>query len=283
VSVPGGVWLAALGFATAYWGVAMGLTQRNPKTILAYSSVSQMGVVAAIFGMGLTLGLAETPIHAAFYALHHMLAKGALFLGVGLALATGPAGRALVLPLALLLALGFGGLPPTGGALAKAAVKPELGAGLAAMAGMLSAFGSTALMLHFVQRLRAAMQEAPAARLTWGLGGPWLVLAVAALVLPWGLYGVVTGKAPEGLWSISTIAPVLAGVAFALFWVRVFQRVPEVPAGDILVFAERGSPWRDAMARAVVGLEHATRPWPVAGIALMLLILAFYGLIGMRG
>jgi hypothetical protein len=37
------------------------------------------------------------------------------------------------------------------------------------------------------------------------------------------------------------------------------------------------------MARAVVGLEQATRHWPVAGIALMLLILAFYGLIGLRG
>ncbi|MFM7422088.1 MAG: proton-conducting transporter membrane subunit, partial [Alphaproteobacteria bacterium] len=283
VPAPDGVWLAALGFATAYWGVAMGLTQRNPKTILAYSSVSQMGVVAAIFGMGLALGIAETPLHAAFYALHHMLAKGALFLGVGLALATGPAGRALVLPLALLLALGFGGLPPTGGALAKAATKPELGAGLAAMAAMLSAFGSTALMLHFVQRLRAAMEEAPAAILHWGLGGPWLVLAAAALMLPWALYAEVTGKAPETLWSLSTILPVLVGVAFALFWARIFQRVPEVPAGDVLVFAERGSPMRDAMARAVVGLEHATRPWPVAGIALMLLILAFFGLIGIGG
>jgi formate hydrogenlyase subunit 3/multisubunit Na+/H+ antiporter MnhD subunit len=219
--VAGGALLAALGFATAYWGVAMGLTQRNPKTILAYSSVSQMGVVAATLGMGLFLGLAETPLHAAFYALHHMLAKGALFLGVGLALASGPAGRMLVLPLALLLALGFGGLPPTGGALAKAAVKPELGAGLAAIAGMLSAFGSTALMLHFVQRLRATIQEAPVAPLHWGLGGPWLVLAVAALGLPWALYGAVTGKAPEGLWTITTIAPVLAGAAFALLWTRI--------------------------------------------------------------
>jgi formate hydrogenlyase subunit 3/multisubunit Na+/H+ antiporter MnhD subunit len=281
--VADGALLAALGFATAYWGVAMGLTQRNPKTILAYSSVSQMGVVAATLGMGLLLGLAETPIHAAFYALHHMLAKGALFLGVGLALASGPAGRVLVLPLALLLALGFGGLPPTGGALAKAAVKPELGAGLAAMAGMLSAFGSTALMLHFVQRLRATIQEAPVAPLHWGLGGPWLVLAVAALGLPWVLYGAVTGKAPEGLWTITTIAPVLAGAAFALLWNRISQRIPEIPAGDVLVFAERGSPMRDAVSRAVVGLEHATRPWPVAGIALMLLILAFYGLIGLRG
>jgi hypothetical protein len=129
----------------------------------------------------------------------------------------------------------------------------------------------------------ARVAEAPAARLTWGLGGPWLVLAVAALVLPWGLYGVVTGKAPEGLWSISTIAPVLAGAAFALFWNRILQRVPELPAGDVLVFAERGSPWRDAAARVVVRLEDATRPWPVAGMALMLLILAFYGLICLGG
>jgi formate hydrogenlyase subunit 3/multisubunit Na+/H+ antiporter MnhD subunit len=281
--VADGALLAALGFATAYWGVAMGLTQRNPKTILAYSSVSQMGVVAATLGMGLFLGIAETPIHAAFYALHHMLAKGALFLGVGLALASGPTGRALVLPLALLLALGFGGLPPTGGALAKAAVKPELGAGLAAAAAMLSAFGSTALMLHFVHRLRAAMLAAPGAAPGWGLSAPWLVLALAALALPWALYDAVTGKAPEVIWTISTIAPVLAGAGFALFWNRIFPRVSEVPAGDVLVFAERGSPWRDAAARAIAAVEQATRAWPVAGIALLLLILAFYGLIGLRG
>lgn len=283
VPVAEGALLAALGFATAYWGVAMGLTQRNPKTILAYSSVSQMGVVAATLGMGLFLGLAETPIHAAFYALHHMLAKGALFLGVGLVLATGPAGRTLVLPLALLLALGFGGLPPTGGALAKAAVKPELGAGLAAMAAMLSAFGSAALMLHFVHRLRATMKEMPSTSLSWGLAGPWLVLAVAALVLPRTLYGPVTGKAPEGLWTIMTIGPILAGAAFALLWTRIGPRVPEAPAGDLLVVAGRGSPWRDAAARAVAAVEQAARAWPVAGVALLMMILALYGLLGLRG
>jgi hypothetical protein len=59
--------------------------------------------------------------------------------------------------------------------------------------------------------------------------------------------------------------------------------VPEAPAGDLLIFAERGSPWRYAAARAVAALEQATRAWPVAGIALLLLILAFYGLIGLRG
>jgi formate hydrogenlyase subunit 3/multisubunit Na+/H+ antiporter MnhD subunit len=242
-----------------------------------------MGVVAATLGMGLFLGLAETPIHAAFYALHHMLAKGALFLGVGLALATGPAGRVLVLPLALLLALGFGGLPPTGGALAKAAVKPELGAGLAGAAAMLSAFGSTALMLHFAHRLRGAMLAAPGAKPSWGLSAPWLLLGVAALLLPWALYDAVTGTAPSGDWGAATITPVAAGAAFAALWTRIGPRVPEAPAGDLLVFAQRGSPWRDAAARAVAVVEQATRAWPVAGIALLLLILVFYGLIGLRG
>ncbi|MCA3366121.1 MAG: NADH/ubiquinone/plastoquinone (complex I) [Roseomonas sp.] len=275
--------LAALGFATAYWGVALGLTQRNPKTILAYSSVSQMGVVAATLGMGLTLGLAETPLHAAFYALHHMLAKGALFLGVGLALTVGLAGRVLVLPLALLLALGFGGLPLTGGALAKAAVKPELGVGLAAAAAALSAFGSTALMLHFVHRLRAAMFAAPGAAPGWRVSVPWLLLGSAALLLPWALYDAVTGQAPGVDWSAATIAPVAAGAAFAALWTRISLHVPEAPAGDLLVFAQHGSPWRDAAARAVVAVERATRAWAVAGIALLLLILTFYALIGLRG
>jgi hypothetical protein len=39
--------------------------------------------------------------------------------------------------------------------------------------------------------------------------------------------------------------------------------------------------------RLVIGTKHCSswpmRGWPVAGIALLLLILAFYGLIGLRG
>ena len=34
----------------AFYAVAIGLTQRHPKAVLAYSSVSQMGVVAAVLG-----------------------------------------------------------------------------------------------------------------------------------------------------------------------------------------------------------------------------------------
>ena len=45
--------LTSLGLVTAFYAVAVGITQANPKTVLAYSSVSQMGFVAAVLGAGL--------------------------------------------------------------------------------------------------------------------------------------------------------------------------------------------------------------------------------------
>ena len=125
-----GAALAAVGLVSAFYGVAVGITQANPKTVLAYSSVSQMGFIATVLGMALAAGNDSANVAAAFYAAHHVLAKGALFLAVGVA-ATGGARRwwPVLLPAAV-LALGFGGLPLTGGGLAKLAVKPPLGEGV---------------------------------------------------------------------------------------------------------------------------------------------------------
>ena len=57
------------------------------------------------------------------------------------------------------LALGLGGLPLTGGALAKLAVEGTLGDGVVGTLATLSAVASTVLMLHFLHRLTA---DAPA-------------------------------------------------------------------------------------------------------------------------
>ena len=59
------------------------MTQQNPKAILGYSSVSQMGVIAAALGMALAAGDPNAPALVAFYAANHVLVKGALFLAVG--------------------------------------------------------------------------------------------------------------------------------------------------------------------------------------------------------
>src|SRR5215470_16478408 len=42
--------LAAAGLFSAFYGVIIGLTQKHPKTVLAYSSISQMGLLAAALG-----------------------------------------------------------------------------------------------------------------------------------------------------------------------------------------------------------------------------------------
>ena len=86
--------LAWAGFVSAFYGVAIGLTQRDPKTVLAYSSISQMGVIAAVLGLGLAGGDRGAASDAAFYAANHVLVKAALFLTVGVAArSAGGAGR----------------------------------------------------------------------------------------------------------------------------------------------------------------------------------------------
>jgi formate hydrogenlyase subunit 3/multisubunit Na+/H+ antiporter MnhD subunit len=116
--------LAAAGLFSAFYGVAVGITQRNPKTVLAYSSISQMGLLAAALGMGLAAGDAGAGLGASFSAAHHVLVKGGLFLAIGLAALAGARLAPVLIPAAV-LALGLGGLPLTGGALAKLAVKAQ--------------------------------------------------------------------------------------------------------------------------------------------------------------
>ena len=55
VAMPGwGEALAVAGVFSAFYGVLVGITQQNPKTVLAYSSISQMGLLAAAtrYGVG---------------------------------------------------------------------------------------------------------------------------------------------------------------------------------------------------------------------------------------
>ncbi|TVR57477.1 MAG: NADH/ubiquinone/plastoquinone (complex I) [Candidatus Competibacteraceae bacterium] len=273
-----GAILTVVGLFTAFYSVAIGITQSNPKTVLAYSSVSQMGFVAAVLGMGLAVGLSGTAmLVVVFYAAHHLLAKGALFLAVGVAAATGPRRLWWVLAPAAILALGVGGLPLTGGALAKLAVKPLLGEELVGLLATLSAIGTTLLMLHFLHRLAASASPEPAATASLGLTLPWLTMFGAALVIPWMLYEVTGIGAwsdalqPKLLWA--GLWPVLIGAVLALGLWRWGRHLPQVPEGDIVVAGERAVgvlfTWGDVLER----MEGKLRRWPVA--ALMLLVITF--------
>ena len=68
-----GAMVAMIGLLGALYAVLIGITQSHPKTVLAYSSVSQMGVIMAIIGMGMAAGDGSARMIATFYAANHVL------------------------------------------------------------------------------------------------------------------------------------------------------------------------------------------------------------------
>jgi formate hydrogenlyase subunit 3/multisubunit Na+/H+ antiporter MnhD subunit len=188
VPFDGGTWSAALvvlGLVTTFYGALAGLAQANTKALLAYSTLSQMGVLVTV------IGAAQATSAVSLYAAHHGLAKGALFLGVGVVAACGRRALRWILPVVALMALAIAGLPLTGGALAKLAIKNPLGDGMAATLVTVSAVTTALLMLRFVHlEATAARRETGTPPL--GLLLPWLAAVLAALALPWTLFPVLT-------------------------------------------------------------------------------------------
>lgn len=272
--------LAAAGLFSAFYGVAIGITQPNPKTVLAYSSVSQMGLLAAVLGMGVAAGDSGVPLAAAFYATNHTLAKGGLFLALGVDMSNRVRNFWIVLLPATVLALGLGGLPLTGGALAKLAVKAPLGDGVVGTLAILSAIGSTLLMLHFLRCLVKVSYSAQTVAPTWA-ALPWLAIAASAVALPWALFAqggdrsLLDALAPKELWA--ALWPVLIGAIFALGLWRWESLLPHVAEGDLLV-AEKSA----ARAARILGVfaertEWHLRQWQAAGVLLLALTVVLVG------
>jgi formate hydrogenlyase subunit 3/multisubunit Na+/H+ antiporter MnhD subunit len=267
--------LVWLGFMTAFYGVAIGLTQRDPKTMLAYSSISQMGVIAAAFGMALASADQGAATNVAFYAANHVLVKAALFLSVAAVAALDGRARTLAVIVSALLGLSLAGLPLTGGALAKLALKDLFGDGAAGMASQLSAAATTALMLMFVMRLArlpAAGRVGASRSRLWS----WAALAVAALLAPWFMFAVVgsasdvfdPAKFVDAIWPMLVGAVVAAGV-----WTAA-DRVPRIPAGDIVVAEEAAFRASMSLGPMFERADRGLREWPAAGLCLLMIALA---------
>jgi formate hydrogenlyase subunit 3/multisubunit Na+/H+ antiporter MnhD subunit len=266
--------LVWLGFISAFYGVAIGVTQRDPKAMLAYSSVSQMGVIAAAFGMALASADQGATTNVAFYAANHVLVKAALFLTVGAVAALDGRARTPALIVAGLLGLSLAGLPLTGGSLAKLALKDQFGDGAAGVASQLSAAATTALMLMFVMRLaRLPATDRLGAR---GRLWSWAALAVAALLLPWLLYAAIGSPAEafEPAKLIDAIWPMLVGAALAVGLWAAGDRLPSIPVGDIVVAEEAAFRASLSLGAAFERADRGLREWPAAGLALLMVALA---------
>ena len=278
LSAPMGSWgsaLAAIGFLSAFYGVVFGLTQRNPKVILAYSSISQMGVVAAALGMALVNGQADASFNIAFYGANHLLVKATLFLAIGALAITGLKFSSPSFGLVAVLALSLAGFPLTGGALAKLALKAQFAGGSAAVLATLSSIGTALLMTHFLICLAVppagAAEECPAS-----LSRFWQALALGAILLPWAFCpaGGAASDAFEfrnivdGLWQVGL------GVCLGLGLERIGRFVPHVPIGDSIVLEE--SAFRRVLRSgpSFERIDNRLRQWPVAGVSLLLIILS---------
>ncbi|MGJ7510738.1 proton-conducting transporter transmembrane domain-containing protein [Variovorax sp. GT1P44] len=274
-----GLPLAAIGMFGALYGVAIGITQSRPQVVLAYSSVSQMGFVVAVIGMGLAAGDATTAIAAAFYAAHHLLVKGALFLAVGVIMLTGRRRLWPMLLPAAFIGLGLAGLPLTGGALTKYAAKDILGDGLAGTIAVVSSVASSLLMVHFLRRLMAQTAPDPDARAPVPLIVSWLGMAVASVLVPWAFWLALSADAlpkalaPAALWS--ELWPVLAGSVLAVLLDRGARLLPRIPAGDLGIALGHLKWMCGGTGSAFERTDTFLRRWPVASIALLAVSLLF--------
>ncbi len=217
--------IMAAGLISLFAAALTGVQQTNPKAVLGFSSVSQMGIIALGLGAALMVPQAWPVILPVlvFQATHHAMSKGALFLGAGAwAAQPGWRGRVLLTGAVLVPALVLAGLPFSSGALGKEALKTALAEGspvwlpwlIAALT--LSGIATTLLMARFVVFLWRSPPAVPPGARVEGLVLPFLSLVIVSGALPllWpalvpGWAGPVNGAAPGAFW------PVLAGMGLA--------------------------------------------------------------------
>lgn len=220
--------LLAVGLISAFYGVALGLLQTKAKAALAYSSVSQVGYLLAILALAWQQPQARPLWGAllALYAVHHGLAKGALFLGAGLA-SRYRLTRAQVW-LMLVPALALAGLPLTSGAAVKTLFKAQLDQSLSAHWLPLLSLGSLATALVVARALWLMLDHqtsAPAEPAPRTLLGPWALLCLMPLGVPlaWPdmrAHGLTTTSL-DALWALLwplLLAAVLVAVVIRSGW-----------------------------------------------------------------
>lgn len=289
-----GLLLIVAGLLTLFYALPIGLVQSNAKVILAYSSVSKMGLMSLTLGLILLEPDLAGPgvLALSLYAAHHALAKGGLFLGVGLR--HDARAQGLVLAGIALLALSLAAVPFSGGAVAKYGIKPMLAEtdwSWLVTAVAVTTVGTALLMARFFSVIKG-MEPHPSPGQALG-GAGWAGLLVLIL-----LYPLLLGK--PNAWATNAL-PTLFALAMVLPFALTARRRPEllrpsadlVPAGDllglarypigVLGFSGRSlSRWWDRVLRsgsarwdaavATIGPppqdpERVLRRWPNAGAA----------------
>jgi multicomponent K+:H+ antiporter subunit A len=209
--------LIVVGLTGTFVAILLGMMQRNPKALLAYSTVSQMGLLAASFGIFMHQPSDWMLLAIVFYCLHHGFAKAALFLSIGTIplMAGSTLQRAAGIGLIILPALAIVGLPFLSGGFAKTLLKSTW-QDYIMLSTMLSisAIGSTLLMLKllYLARQIALTSELPSAKhkkLILPIGATLAVM----LALPF-IFHDIPGKSLPSWQNITALTwPIILGIS----------------------------------------------------------------------
>lgn len=192
-----------LGVLTMAWASLLALRQRDLKGLLAFSTVSQLGLIMTM----LAPAQADASAAGLFHLLNHSLFKGSLFLLVGIieheahtrdVTALGPLRQQMPRTWLVLLvsALAMAGVPPLGGFiskemfLAQALERGQLFTAIAVAGAMLTAGYCFSLIIGLAKG-RVAIEEAPKAH------DPGLNLLAGPALLALG--ALALGLAPQTL------------------------------------------------------------------------------------
>lgn len=251
-----GTTLVVLGLAGSVLAVVVGTLQNDPKTVLAYSTISQMGFLAALAGVATAEPELATACFSAAvaYAVHHGLAKGTLFLGVPVWKHHAVGARRWPVIVGLVGAgLAVAGAPLSSGAVGKYAAKNAvdghevLGLDLTMLLPFVATC-STLLLLRF-GALLVAEPAAARGRGDAELGG-WLLLVASGIVVPWAITAVwlpasdVPGLDAVTFWEAAWPIGLGVGIAALAVMVARWNRMPArvrradgtlIPPGDLVV------------------------------------------------
>lgn len=245
------------GTMTLLYGIGIGLTQKNAKTLLAYSTISQAGLLTTGFGMGMVMP--DQWSHIAklmvLWPMHHAIAMGSLFLGLGVAGKTaGTVWQHQLVAVGLVVsALALIGVPISSGALNKGifeitALPMTSWTALLSWLPALGTLGMSLLMGRFLIEAWPWRQDKgiqPEKRLTMGVWLPWIALLVCDGLMMWVMRLTLSAETESLLWSpmaiMANLWPIVIGGLFIWGMIRMFDDFPtfSVPPGDLVVGIER--------------------------------------------
>ena len=244
VSLPHwGISICVIGLLAAFAAALIGVQQHKSKTVLAYSSISQMGLLTTALGAAFIqpeIWTGLVPVLALF-AMHHALTKGALFLAVGI---TQYDSRLPLLVLATAIcvpALSLVGLLSSGSHAKlslKAMLYDDLLPGWLLPAITLSAVATSLLMLRYLWLLSqnlSAKSTHDLSPLPQSMLLSWLLTLLASLTavywMPQAIAPVYPSADPTA-W-LSMLWPVMAGLLLAEIARRHWRTLP-IPPGDLI-------------------------------------------------